>query len=603
MAILVLLVSLRDLRAQNAAINDARMALDLKDYPKAVKLYSDLYRQAPNDEGVYMGYFQALTLQKDFKTALDLANDRLQKRPGDGLAMIDIGTAYQLQNKRAKATEYFDQAVQTINGDDLYTTRLAETFTKLGLELFAIKCYERARTILHTDYLYTGPLARLYAKAGQTEQAITVLLSGGQMQPNGEEDVKATLLELLGSDESKLAATQKAVIKRINEQPDNPFFADILTWLYTRRDDWDGALLQVAALDARLHEQGRRLISFASTARQEEHYDEALKALDLLVEENKESPLVPDALAEGLAIRMTQLRNDVTRTRTDISNLQGRYESFLNSYGQFKLEKTVADYAELLAQFAGKPADAIRILQASIDHPGIRRDLSGRLKLQLGDYLIILGNIWEASLKYSQVDKDYREDALGEEARYRNARLSWYRGDFEWAEGQLSVLKASTSELIANDALYLSVLITENIPPDSNLVPLRRFAYADLLLFQNQDSAAAALLDSIGRAFPEHPLQDDILMQQARIARRHGRYSEALALYAQIYDAPKGGKRDDLLADDALFSAADVNERNLKNKTTAKTLYEALILRFPGSSFIQRARERLTAQEVSKNSP
>src|SRR5690606_21283346 len=177
-----------------------------------------------------------------------------------------------------------------------------------------------------------------------------------------------------------------------------------------------------------------------------------------------------------------------------------------------------------------------------------RKDFVGEAKLQLGDYYILDGKIWDASLIYSQVDKDFREDHLGEEARFRNAKLAYYRGDFKWAQTQLSVLKASTSELIANDALYLSVLITENIPPDSNLIPLERFAYADLLLFQNKDSEAASLLDSISRAFPEHPLKDDILMLHSQIAVKHKDYPKALNYLKEVFE-----KYDkDVLADDAL---------------------------------------------------
>jgi tetratricopeptide (TPR) repeat protein len=217
----------------------------------------------------------------------------------------------------------------------------------------------------------------------------------------------------------------------------------------------------------------------------------------------------------------------------------------------------------------------------------------------MGDYHILLGSVWEASLLYSQVDKDFKEDMLGEEARFRNAKLSYYRGDFEWAQGQLSVLKASTSELIANDALYLSVLITENIPPDSNLVPLRRFAYADLLLFQNKDAEAEKLLDSITNVFPEHPLRDDILMQRARIAQKHLDYTKALDYLTQVSD--KYG--DDVLGDDAVFKAAEINYQYLQKKEDAKQLYEKLILTYPGSTFVQAARNRLNEMQAPATVP
>src|SRR5690606_751148 len=154
--------------------------------------------------------------------------------------------------------------------------------------------------------------------------------------------------------------------------------------------------------------------------------------------------------------------------------------------------------------------------------------------LQLGDYFVLQGKVWDASLTYSQVDKAFKEDMLGEEARFRDAKLAYYRGDFEWANLQSSVLKASTSELIANDALYLSVLITENIPPDSNYVPLERFAYADLMVFVNKYDEAERILDSISKAFPKHPLADDIMMQRAKIAQKQADFTRAITFLQQI---------------------------------------------------------------------
>ncbi|MGN6476000.1 MAG: tetratricopeptide repeat protein, partial [Flavipsychrobacter sp.] len=191
------------------------------------------------------------------------------------------------------------------------------------------------------------------------------------------------------------------------------------------------------------------------------------------------------------------------------------------------------------------------------------------------------------------------EDILGEEARFRNAKLAYYRNDFGWAQTQLTVLKASTSELIANDALYLSILITENIPPDSNMVPLQRYAYADLLLFQNKDKEAEALLDSISTNFPDHPLKDDILMQKATLAQKHREYDRALGLLKEVYE--KYGK--DVLGDDAVFRTATIYEKYLKKPEEAKKYYEQLIIDYPGSTYVQTARNKLNALQAGTPMP
>jgi tetratricopeptide (TPR) repeat protein len=192
-------------------------------------------------------------------------------------------------------------------------------------------------------------------------------------------------------------------------------------------------------------------------------------------------------------------------------------------------------------------------------------------------------------LLYSQVDKDFKQDMLGEEARFRNAKLSYYNGDFKWAQGQLDVLKASTSELIANDALNLSVLIVENNPPaDSNVTPLLMFARADLLEFQNKDEEAILILDSISVQFPQHPLMDDILMMRSQLAMKKQDFGEA-AMHLQKIVTEYG---EDVLADDAIYTLATINEEFFQNKDEAKRLYEQLILKYPGSTFVNQARKR-----------
>ena len=581
--------------AQSNPLDQARMAADMKDFPKAMVLFKDLFAQQPTDGEIYAAYLQTLIQAKDYDAAKDLVEIKLKQDPDNPFVLLDLGHIYLLSGKEKKATEPFEKALAAVNGDDLLTTRLANGFNAIQQYGYAAKVYEKARDILRNGSMYSGSLSRMYALSGETDKAVTTLLDGGPAQPGGVEDTKATMLELLGTDSKKLSLAQKTIIKRINEQPENTFYSEMLTWLYTQRDDWEGALMQISALDARLKEGGQRLVEFARLARREGQYDIALQALDAAAEEAKDSPVYPITRAEALAVRMQRLRETPLRTQAEVAGMVLLYQTFLSQYPQYYTTETLRDYAELLAQFTGQPKRAIVVIDSALALPNSRRDFAGLLRLQSGDYMILTGDVWDASLRYSQVDKAFREDALGEEARYRNAKLAWYRGDFEWAQGQLSVLKASTSELIANDALYLSVLITENIPSDSNLVPLQRFAYADLLLFQNQDSAASKLLDSVVKAFPQHPLQDDILMQQARIAKRRGDYNGALKLYAQIYDAPKSDKKDDLLADDALFSAADVSQNLVKDNLKAKELYETLLLRFPGSTFTQRARERLDA--------
>jgi tetratricopeptide (TPR) repeat protein len=260
----------------------------------------------------------------------------------------------------------------------------------------------------------------------------------------------------------------------------------------------------------------------------------------------------------------------------------------LEAYPAFKLKETLREYAELEARYSNDIDKAILLLSEIVKASNVDRAFRGRCKLEMGDYELVRNNIWESTLLYSQVDKEFKQDMLGEEARFKNAKLSYYTGDFKWSQGQLDVLKASTSELIANDALNLSVLITENNPPaDSNTTPLLMFARADLLEFQNKDEEAIAILDSVTTLFPKHPLLDDILMTRAEIATKKQDFSEAAMHLQKIVT----DYADDILADDAIFTLAGINETFFSNKDEAKRLYEQIIIKYPGSTYVNQARK------------
>lgn len=594
---LVLMLNAHTVFAQQGDIELAKGMVLAKDYKKAIEEYQKLYAQNMADVEVYRQYFDLLLEAKEFRKAEQLIGDE-KKLYNTPLLMVDMGRIYMAQDKKKKAEEIFDAAIQNLNGDDLLTQQMANAFTKINRDDYALKTYERARDLLHNAYMYSGPLARLYAKAGQIENAVSALLDGGNFNTNLD-DVKATLLEILGTDQKKIQLAQKAIVKKINEQPENPFYAELLTWLFTQKNDWDGAFIQISALDERNREQGERVLEFARYAAKESQYEFALKAYDAIIEKGKELPYYTIAQNEKITVKFAQLQNNPAFTKQDVQNLVKDYVVFFEEFPQYYTTQTLRDYAKLEAQYADSPAVAIKLLQKGIDQPGARRDFIGLAKLQMGDYYVLVGKIWDASLMYSQVDKDFREDMLGEDARYRNAKLAYYRGDFDWAQGQLTVLKASTSELIANDALYLSVLITENIPPDSIMTPLNRFAYADLLMFQNKDSLAGALLDSISTHYPEHPLQDDILMQRANLAFKHRDYNKTLDYLKDIY--VKFGK--DVLGDDAVFRTAEIYEKFLHDNEKAKHFYEQLVIDYPGSTYVQSARTRLSVLQGGAEAP
>jgi len=592
---LICLLSLAysDTFAQNEELTQARQFVTDKNYDKALPLFKKLFSKIPTDESVYKDYFSTLLVVKKYKDAENLVNEQIKTHPQNPLLYIDLGNVNMVSGKDKKAEDAFNDALNYLNGDDIRTQLVASAFVALGKDQYAIKAFEKVKMMMgnnpYTAFLYGGPLSKLYVKTGAIDKAIDILIEGMPYTPTGIESVKANLLELLGTDQAKLQASSKALIKDINIHPENLNYVELLTWLYTQRGDWDGALIQMQAVDERNKETGNHLLAFANTAFKEKQYDIAIKALDIVIEKGKDQPNYKTAKSEKLIVQFQQIKSNPDYTPLQVSDLVHVFDTFFIEFPHSYAEPLVQEYASLYAQYNNDPRQGINILKQAVGMQNTSREFAAQCKLQMGDYYTLIDKVWDASLMYGQVDKDFRLDALGEDARFRRSRLAYYRGDFEWAQGQLSVLKASTSELIANDALYLSVLITENVGKDSNVVPLQRFAHADLLLFQNKDKEAETLLDSITTAFPKHPLEDDILMLHARFSRKHRNYTKALDYLKDIYT--RFGK--DVLADDAVFKTAEIYELYLHQPDNAKKFYEQLIIDYPGSTFVQTARQRL----------
>ena len=186
------------------------------------------------------------------------------------------------------------------------------------------------------------------------------------------------------------------------------------------------------------------------------------------------------------------------------------------------------------------------------------------------------------------MNKDFKNDPIGQTAKLKNAKLSYYISEFGWAEMQLDILKAATSKLIANDALALSLLISENYDADSGTVALGYYAHADLLEYRNLDDQAIMTLDSIFLAFQYHPILDEALYKKAEIRMKQGKYAEADSLLGTlVLDYPY-----EITADRALMSRGRLNEEELGNKETAMKYYELLVTNYPGSIYAVDARKR-----------
>ena len=275
-----------------------------------------------------------------------------------------------------------------------------------------------------------------------------------------------------------------------------------------------------------------------------------------------------------------------------VEKIDNEYQDVINELGlNISTAYLIKEYAHLQGFYLHNSEKAISLLEECISITIGEAELQAECKLELSDILLMQGDPWEAILLYSQVEKDFKENPIGHEAKFRRARISYFQGEFDWAQAQLDVLKASTSKLIANNAMDLSLLITDNMGLDTSAHAMKMYARAEFLAFQKKWEASTNALDSLLISFSGHTLSDEVIYKKGEISMHTKNYSQAISCFQEVAK----NYSYDILADDALFQWAKLTEEHLKDNEKAKILYEQILLEHNGSIYTAEARKRFRA--------
>lgn len=586
------------LQAQQSGEQMASYYYQNKEYDKAIELYEPLYNRTQN-QFYYQMLYACYTQTMQWKEAEKLVEKRIKRQSRDLTLYVDLGNIYIARGDKKKAEKQFANAIDKLGRDTKQTTDLALAFENAGRLDMASATYLKARENLQNDFLFVMELATLYGKAGDYEKMMGEYFNLLDKSPGNIGSIQLALSRSLNESSSTQLADglRRTLISRIRQNPDNRSYLEMMLWFSLQQKDFDFALTQALAVDARFPDLGgEHVMRVAKIAQNNEDWATADKAYRHLVAKGKEHPYYFDSRVGLLDVGYQRIGQEYATDSKALASLMADYDAALEELG--KNERTIQlmrNYSHLLA-YSGTTATtenlqlAADLLQDIIEMPRIPSATLAEVKLELGDLLLFAGEIWDASLLYSQVEKANKNDLIGAMAKFKNAKLSYYNNDFQWAKSQLDVLRASTSKLIANDAMQLSLLISDNMEEDSTYDMLELYAAADLMLYQGKLDSAWTLLDDITHRTLDHPLFDEILVQKARIRMRQGRYGEADSLLQFVVDH----YGSDILADDALFMLAELNEQKLGNPQRAKDCYEKLVIDYPSSLFVDRARKRLS---------
>ncbi|MET4082456.1 putative Zn-dependent protease [Pedobacter sp. UYP30] len=579
---------------QRPQISDSNSGLAIQyyrdgEFEKAAAIFEKLFEK-PNNNLYFNIYFNTLLKLKKYSQAEVLIKKGIKEDPTNDDYVIAQGKIYQEKGDEKNADKIFSKLINQLPKDEFKVRILANSFYQYGNYDEAVETFKRGRVLLNDSNAFTFELINLYRFRKDKPMLMQTYL-----------DVLATMPELLPQAETVLSNTfddnadyvnfQTGILKKIQKQPDATVYIKLLTWNYIQMQQYDMALRQLIAFDKRTKDDGATLFSTLQVFASNRAFDSAIKGYEYLVAKGEDNPYFLPAKVELLNTKYNLLLEGI-KPAEDVGKLAQEYEDLLTKYGKNKNTLFAAQkLAQLNAYYLNNPKKAQVILEETLKIPGLPEMVIGQLKLSLGDIYILTNQPWDAFLVYEQVAKQFEGQQIANEASFKSAELSFYQRNFAYALSQCQVLKAATSQLIANDALNLSLLITDNNQDPKDSSALKMYADAEMLTFRKKTQAAIQKLDSINVVYPQNSLADAVLMSKAKIYISKADYSraaETLISLATLY-------KDGIFTDDALFMLGDLYETKLHDKEKAKTYFEKLITDYSGSMFVGDARKRFRA--------
>lgn len=561
-----------------------------KQFQKANIYFDELFNKSA--ENWFSYYYKSLLAIKDYSKAEKITKKFLKEDKNNTFLYVRLGQIYKLQNNEKKEKEFYDKAIKDLIAFPPYVQNLATAFVEAGQYNYALDSYQKGRNET-PEYPYYFERSEVFKAMNDLKSMINELLDALEFKESDIELVKINLQNSLGYNEEtggfKNPLLKEELQKRIQKNPDKIAFIEFLIFVQLQQKDFYGAFIQSKSLDKRLNEDGQRMYELAKLFVTNKQWSVSKQCFDYLILKGPSNLFFDAATIDKLSVEFLSLtESSLTQREEFISlevNLLKANEKYKNSYLSSVLIK---DIASLKAYYLDKSSEAIILLEDYLLNNSLEIQLKAELKLMLADIYLISGEIWEASLLYSQVEKDFKYEAIGQEAKFRNAKLSFYAGDFAWAKSQADVLKGATTKLISNDALDLSLIISDAIAVDTNEAPLKLFACADLMIRQHKYEEAIVKMDSINLLYSSNTLGDDIYFKKAQIYMIQKKYKDVESMYKNILEYYP----NELYADDAQFKLGELYEYYLSDKEKAKQIYQELLLNFSGSTYAVDARKR-----------
>ena len=590
---LVISISLQDIEAQNVNSQrqlDEKLAREFcmkKDYEKARDIYKNLY-DTYGQISYFNQYADCLLLTGDYDLAEQAYKSFLKKNPKNWKSHVDLAYVYYHQGDNAKAVKYLNKIIKDVPDTKSSIIEVANLLRNRNFNDVAITLYERGAKNANVNYNFYLERAYTYNSILDFENATECYLQYLKERPDQFEMVKNRLRVMLMYDLNGNVdeVMRMALLRKTQEEPDNEDFASMLMWYSLQQQDYELAIMQLKALDKRGNgDYERDILYVAEIASSNRQYDIAIDAYDYVLKKAKGGVFYVDATVGFISNSYNKAVMEGFGDKQYFEKLAHDIDDAFAKIGfSNDMMPLVVVQADILAFELNRYDDAKALLEKVLEM-NLPLKTKSELKIKLADIYLLTDDVWEATLLYSQVEKAMKNEPIAHEAKFKNAQLRYFIGEFEWANAALNVLKAATSKLVANDAMTLSLTINDNLEYDT--VGLRRLAKADYYIYQRKYEQANVMLDSVAAYNPNEVSLPSAFYRKAKIAVNEGNFELADSLFRRVYE----GYADSYIADEALIEDALLLENQLNRKEEAMECYVRLFDYYTASVFVAQARK------------
>ena len=563
----------------------AKNYADKGEYEKAVSIYEKIYQNNKNKLKVLFALVEMNQELERYDVAQKLLEDRLKSRVKRPEVIVELGYNYSLKGQDSIAQKHYNDAIAYIDERPQSAYTIGQAFDKFNLLDQAVATYERA---MKNDSLldFNIQLARIFGEQGKVGEMFGKYIDLMERRPDTRSIAQRNFSSYITDDRDNEANVilRKTLLKKIQEKP-LLLYNQLLSWLFIQQKEYKKSFTQEKAIYKRSEDENiTGILDLAYIALSDGAYEDSRGVVMFIIENTNGRPKL-----EGYQLL---LKIDLeTATAATYPEIEAKYATIIHDYNNDRETCLLQiDYNHFLATKVNKSDLAIANLKGLIDEK-LSPKQKAKVKMELADILVINEKFNRALIYYTQIQEKFKSSILAQEARFKVAQTSYFKGDFKWSQIQLDVLKRSSSQLIANDALALSLIINDNSLEDTTQTALKKYARADLLALQNKNNKAISELNEILSNHKGESIEDEALLKQGILYEKTLQFEKAEENYKKLIQFFK----EDILADEAHYRLAKLYENHMGLPEKAKELYEQIIFNYEDSIFFVESRTRFRA--------